>query len=254
VALPTTNNSIEIDAGNFVSGGQARVRVLASDGVHTSSDTSGQVIVPNRIPMVTVLEPATGLIMAVDQTLALEAFAFDGDSGTMPESQLTWSSNLDGSLGTGATAVVTGLSVGTHTITITADDSAGGVATDSVQVTVLAEPEDIPLLPDGLVIGPDIIVLETGLGIDSLPLAIDNRDNRSIISWDAVASETWVGLSETSGITPDDLVVSYIDQGLPAGTHFATITFTSPDVGGESITIDVQLIVGSILFMPTIER
>jgi hypothetical protein len=254
VDLPTTENSIEIDAGNFVSGGQARVRVLASDGVHTASDTSGQVIVPNRIPSVTILEPVTGLTMAVDQTLALEAFAFDVDSGIMPDPQLTWSSNLDGNLGTGPTSVVTGLSVGTHTITITADDTFGGVATDSVEVTVLADPEDIPLLPDGLVIGPDIIVLETGLGIESQLLAIDNQDNRSIINWNASASETWVGLSATSGITPDDLVVSYDDQGLPVGTYTATITFTSPDVIGETITIDVQLIVGSIIFLPTIER
>ena len=48
--------------------------------------------------------------MTVDQTLSLQAHAYDVDTGTMDDSQLEWISDRDGSLGNGDQLAVVGLS------------------------------------------------------------------------------------------------------------------------------------------------
>ncbi len=141
VAQNLTQTSIELPAINFVAGAQARLRVWASDGIHTASDESdGPFTVPNHVPMVEITQPAGDVTIAISQTLGLEATAYDVDTGTMPDEQIQWSSDRDGPLGNGAQLSVAALSVGTHTITVRADDGQGGVATDSVRVTVLESP------------------------------------------------------------------------------------------------------------------
>jgi hypothetical protein len=77
--------------------------------------------------------------VATEQTVGLEAEAYDIDLGTMPDELISWSSSRDGVLGTGAQLSVATLSVGVHTITVTVTDGAGGTAADSVQVTVVAD-------------------------------------------------------------------------------------------------------------------
>ncbi len=70
-------------------------------------------------------------------TTYLEASAYDVDLGVLDGAQVTWTSDRDGALGNGAQLSTAALSVGVHTITVRADDGAGGVATDTVQVTVV---------------------------------------------------------------------------------------------------------------------
>ncbi len=136
--------SVTLDAANFTAGAQGLIRVWASDGLHTVSDQSNATFtVPNRVPTVTIMAPANGTTIFVEQALNLEADAYDVDGGSMDEAQVQWTSSLDGALGEGAQLTVASLSVGTHQITVRADDGQGGVATASVTVVVrgdLAEP------------------------------------------------------------------------------------------------------------------
>ena len=53
--------------------------------------------------------------------------AYDFKDGELNETSLSWTSSLDGSLGTGEKVNVT-LSIGTHTITLTATDSESNEA------------------------------------------------------------------------------------------------------------------------------
>jgi hypothetical protein len=139
VAQNLTGASVELDAGNIASGAQGLFRVWVSDGIHTASDTSnGTFVVPNRTPTVEILQPAGPLSVPISTTVNLEASAYDVDTGALDGAQVTWTSNLDGALGTGAQLSVASLRVGVHTITVRADDGQGGVATDTVQVTVTA--------------------------------------------------------------------------------------------------------------------
>jgi hypothetical protein len=144
VAQNLTGDSASLDATNFVAGHQGLIRVWASDGIHTASDESDATFtVPNRLPTVTILQPADGTTIFVEQSLNLEADAYDIDTGTMDDTQVQWASSLDGVLGNGAQLTVADLRAGTHQITVRADDGQGGVATASVTVTVrddLTEP------------------------------------------------------------------------------------------------------------------
>ncbi len=129
-------------AATLVSGVRARLRIWASDGIHTASDESdGPFTVPNRAPSVRIIRPEDDTTIASGQSLALEAEAYDVDAGVMPDEQIRWSSDRDGVLGQGAQLTIMGLSPGEHVITVRADDGQGGVATDSVRITVFDTPQ-----------------------------------------------------------------------------------------------------------------
>jgi len=61
--------------------------------------------------------------------------ASDAEDGDLSAS-LVWTSDLDGQIGSGASFTTSGLSVGGHTVTASATDSAGASGSDAVGVTV----------------------------------------------------------------------------------------------------------------------
>jgi hypothetical protein len=71
-------------------------------------------------PTVTIQSPAAGTIVTFGQLVSLRASATDAQDGDLTSS-IAWSSNLDGSLGTGGT-LSRSLSVGSHVLTAVAID------------------------------------------------------------------------------------------------------------------------------------
>jgi hypothetical protein len=121
--------------------------VLASDGIHTAVDQSdGPFVIPNHPPTVAIRAPANNTTLFVEQSLGLEADAYDSDTGTMDDGQVQWFSSRDGLLGNGAQVTIASLSAGTHVITVRADDGQGGAATASVTVIVRADLTE-PVIP-----------------------------------------------------------------------------------------------------------
>jgi hypothetical protein len=148
VTQDITATSVQVPRANLTAGSAARFRGWASDGIHTTIAVSDALYtVPNVPPDVTVVEPAGNVTIVAGQTLALQALAYDLDTGNLEDAQIEWVSSLDGPLGTGEQFVATGLSVGTHTVTVTGSDADGGSASDSVTVTVLLEHEVLPPAP-----------------------------------------------------------------------------------------------------------
>jgi hypothetical protein len=47
-------------------------------------------------------------------------------------------------------------------------------------------------------------------------------------------------LNAAEGITPAQIEVDFEGLGLGPGTHWASITVTSPDLPGQSVTIQVE--------------
>jgi bacterial leucyl aminopeptidase len=93
----------------------------------------------NTPPMISILSPTAGATVAQQVTLAGTASdAEDGDLGAI----VTWSSNLDGALGTGA-SVATTLSPGAQVVTASATDAAGAITTATVAFTVAAPVVDL---------------------------------------------------------------------------------------------------------------
>ncbi|MBI4318447.1 MAG: hypothetical protein HY675_08155 [Chloroflexi bacterium] len=126
LAPNVTGNSLEVDTGLLAGTTRGRIRVTASDGVNTASDDSnGDFSVPRKAPELYLTAPMSLSAYTFGQTVAFEADAFDLEDGPLPDSAFTWSSSLNGVLGTGQSIATTELITGTHTITVRVTDSDG---------------------------------------------------------------------------------------------------------------------------------
>jgi hypothetical protein len=108
----------------------------------------------NQPPMVPITAPADGISVPLGAPVFFSGWAEDPEEGGLPGSSLVWESSLDGLLGIGDSIERDDLSAGIHTVTLTATDSEGMGASDSIQVLVPAAllPDvmiDFETLPDG---------------------------------------------------------------------------------------------------------
>lgn len=93
-------------------------------------------IYENFPPEVTITSPSDGGTVAAGDPVTMTGTATDLHEGTLSGASLTWSSDRDGVLGTGATLTRTDLGVGAHVLTLTAVDERGASATSSVAIQV----------------------------------------------------------------------------------------------------------------------
>lgn len=174
----------------------------------------------NEAPVVSILEPTDGATFTADQTVTLEAAATDADGDI---ASLSWSSSLNGSLGTGPTLAVT-LSVGSHTITARATDSQGETTSASVSVTI-EEPNTAPTV--GITLPAEGGVYNEGQAITFEATASDPDGH--------IASITWS--SDQDGTLGSGASLSY--SGLSRGSH--TITAAAVDDRGATATASLGL-------------
>ncbi len=117
---------------------RALVRVIATDGVNTSTDDSNApFLVPIKAPQARITSPANQSVFSTTQTVVLIGEANDLEDGFLDGQALRWSSDRQGALGSGRALSVTGLTPGTHKITLTAKDknNAEGNAFILIRVT-----------------------------------------------------------------------------------------------------------------------
>ncbi len=104
---------------------------------------------PNQPPLATILRPAAVGFAYAGFPVILEGTVIDPEDGDLTGSAL-WTSSLDGALGIGGLLSVSTLSLGTHTLTLAATDSAGDKGSASLAFTIMAPP-----LPDAVVFFQD---------------------------------------------------------------------------------------------------
>ena len=246
-AQNVTGNSFSIDSSNLVASSQARFRVWASDGLNTAFDDSdGNNTVPGNTPQLAILGPAGGSTFAFGATVALQGEGYDIDSGPLQGETLQWRSNLDGPLGAGELLSLNSLAAGTHTITLSTPDGKGGFVEQSVQITVL-QAGQMPAAPNALAVGPSTIVLDRQSNALTVLVNVDNQNAATALAWTAQATESWLQLSKTSGVTPDSFEVSYVGDLAP-GQYNGAILVTSSAGGVAQVEAPVNL----TLQMPTI--
>ncbi len=120
----------------------ARIRVLASDGFHTTIATSAPFTVQNRKPEPAILQPAAGQTFAAGVAVPLQGQATDPEDGGLSGDALQWA--VDGqALGGGNDLNAAGLAPGSHTATLTATDSISNSAAVNADFTIA--PLSIPL-------------------------------------------------------------------------------------------------------------
>ena len=239
VAQNVAADTTEVPRANLKAGTAARFRVWATDGINTASDASDAAFtLLNRPPEVTIVSPAAAITTVLDQPVNLQATAYDVDTGSMADAQVSWRSDRDGWLGDGTQLTVSDLSLGEHAITVQADDGAGGVASDSTRITVVTDPTQAPPLPAALVVDPPALALRPATGITQAAFYITNQAGARPIAWEAQPDQAWLRISPDRGTTPAEVTVS-LAAGLPPGLHAASIRLTSADLPGQSATVAV---------------
>jgi hypothetical protein len=91
----------------------------------------------NQPPTASITSPANGSSITLGDNITFTGSASDTEDGNVTAS-LSWTSNLDGTIGSGASFSITTLSEGTHTITATATDSGGLTSSDTITINVLS--------------------------------------------------------------------------------------------------------------------
>jgi hypothetical protein len=199
---------------------------VTDSGGLSDSDSITVTVNANTPPSVTITEPADGSVFNEGQSITFAGTATDAEDGDISDS-ISWSSDLDGGLGTGA-SISTTLTVGVHTITAEVTDSGGLSDSDQITVTVNANASPVVTITapaDGSSFNVGDPVTFTGTATDA-----EDGD----ISADIIWSSSIDGYLGTGA--------SIIVSDLTAGGH--TITAEVTDSGGasgsDSITVTIE--------------
>jgi hypothetical protein len=108
--------------------------VTDSGGLSGSAQVSVTVTAANTAPVVSITDPANGTTVASGTPVSFAATASDTEDGDL-STNIVWSSNKDGILGTGA-SVSAVLSNGRHVVTATVTDDGGLSASAEVTIRI----------------------------------------------------------------------------------------------------------------------
>jgi hypothetical protein len=135
MSLATPAFLLDLDA---LPGGTARLRVLATDGFHTTAAVSAAFTVAPKAPAVRIAAPEPNAVLAPHMALLLRGAGHDPEDGPLPDEALSWWSDRSGLLGRGAPLVLPGatLPTGPHTITLIGTDADGQMGRKSITVYV----------------------------------------------------------------------------------------------------------------------
>lgn len=122
----------------------AAFELIASDGLNSTRVQSdfglgalGVKLGASNAPWAYMISPDSGATAWRGANVLFHGNGFDLEDRRLDGASVTWTSSLDGPLGSGRVLTVADLSVGTHVITFEARDSANLVATDTVTITVV---------------------------------------------------------------------------------------------------------------------
>jgi len=105
-----TDTSYQVQTDAMAGGSDVRFRVIATDGVLTGVDETDQAIsTPNKAPQASILNPVEKGIYLPGALVVLQGIATDMEDGTLPGEALKWSSDLQGSLGSGPSLALNNL-------------------------------------------------------------------------------------------------------------------------------------------------
>ena len=235
-------NSATIDFSHLPGGNTALIRVDVSDGINTGTATSAPFLVPRKLPTsVLINTPATGSLRLGSRPVYLTGGAFDPDDGALTGSQLQWSSNIQGALGSGSLLPVK-LQPGTHTLTLTATDSDGNAISTTTTVTVVGGPPTVsigqaPCSPNASI---NAAPSAQGANLTSVQYSLDGG-----ITYANIPTGQLPYALNLAGVTASTLLVVAVEasgqvgaQSLAIiGSGCATYTLTALTGSGQSATV-----------------
>lgn len=134
----TTEKSARFEVNTLKTSNSARFAVSASDGLRSVLLETGIFSVFGAPPTVQITSPSAGTVVAERQGFVISARGYDMEDGNLSHDSFSWSSNLDGHIGSGhfLSLSASDLTPGNHTITVTATDSSGIQTVSSADITV----------------------------------------------------------------------------------------------------------------------
>ncbi len=180
--------------------------------------------------LVNIVSPENGASIPRGTTIEFRAFVQAAGRGSPI---ITWTSDRDGSIGSGAELRRTDLSAGTHAITVTARFSDGFVASDSVTIAITNDPPRVTIQsPDpGQTFAVSEVITFRGESFDANEVEHGFRLADSQVAWYLDRSEVPFARGHAA---------SAALSGASPGMH--TITFRGNDgelTGEASVTIEL---------------
>ncbi|MCQ4211709.1 hypothetical protein [Streptomyces longispororuber] len=136
LCLPQSEPETSVDFDELPGGPECRVRVMASDGLHTAVVDSPAFAVRRKGPQPLILCPDDGAEIPFGAPVVLMGQAASPEDPGRFSDDLRWRSSRDGDLGSGPSLDVA-LSLGDHTLTL---EAAGSEREAFVMVTVRPDP------------------------------------------------------------------------------------------------------------------
>ena len=238
----------------------------------------------NDPPVVNITAPADGITVDLGANITFTGTATDPEQGNIAAS-ITWTSNLNGNFGTGASFSYSNLSGGTHVVTASVTDNGGLPANDQITITVNSPPvaTSVTITPPGAITEGQTL---TGNYSYSDPendpqgtstfqwlrnnTAITNATNQSYILTAADVGNTvsfevtpvaQTGASPGTSVTsapvgpivaanspPSDITLSSsaVNENTAVGTVVGTFSTTDPDNPGDTHTYSFATGQGSV--------
>ncbi len=166
----------------------------------------------NTAPSVSITAPTNGSTYTVGDNVSFAGSANDAEDGDLTAS-LSWSSSIDGAIGSGGGFSTSGLSQGSHTITASVTDSGSLNGSDSISITVNPPANTAPTVTI------------------TAPADGSSADEGTSVSFAGTASDT-----EDGDISAGLSWSSSIDGNIGSGGSFSTSTLS---VGSHTITASV---------------
>ncbi len=139
LATALADESLTLAKSELAKTAEGLVRVQASDGFETATDSSdGLFAVTNNAPVVTIDAPRVNPVFSGAQLVRFEASAFDREQGLLAPAAFAWSSSLDGifSTGNGFQLPASAFSPGRHLVTVTATDADGAQGSATLELWI----------------------------------------------------------------------------------------------------------------------
>ena len=243
LAINWNSESLPVDVTKLHGSNQALFRVTASDGFNcTPAQSQGTFTVPNHAPVADVSSPEENRLYVADQTIILEGTGVDVEDGPLEGMQLTWTSDLNGPLGTGTSIAISALTLqeGTHTITLTATDSTNQVGSASISIQVS---RTRPALPPTLSVAPGEMTFRLAKGQTATETVAIRNAGDGDLNWSAAADQPWIHLESESGSAPYNLDITADATGLAIGEYSGHVTIDASGVAGSPQVVTVNLLV-----------